>query len=117
MDEVKEAVAVRAGDKLLNPEKVPTEDSTILHACANLLILDEDRAVRLAHHTVREYLRSIPDGSPLSEFQFCPRRDNLMVGIVSLTYLLLDDFERQVVKTNVALPWTCEGWRQQLCNK
>lgn len=98
MDEIKEAVAVRAEDKHLDQDRVPTNDSKILHACANLLILDEDRTVRLAHHTVKEYLLSVSDESPLSSFQFNTDRDDLMVGRACLTYLLFSDFERQVVK-------------------
>lgn len=98
MDEVKEAVAVRAEDKHLDQDRVPTNDSKILHACANLLILDEDRTVRLAHHTVKEYLLSLSNDSPLLSFQFNTDRDDLMVGRACLTYLLFSDFERQVVK-------------------
>ena len=67
IDELKEAVAIRKGDKELNMERIPADDdSRILQCCANLILFDRtDHTIRLAHHTVRQFLLRLPLNSQM----------------------------------------------------
>ena len=66
-DELKEAVSIRKGDKELNMERIPADDdSRILQCCANLILFDRtDHTIRLAHHTVRQFLLRLPLNSQM----------------------------------------------------
>jgi len=89
MDELKEAVAVELGDKDLNHNRIPSDDSRIIRACANLVVFDkDDRKVSLAHHTVKEFLLGPwPIATPTSStFCFDLSKANKELAGVCLTY-------------------------------
>jgi len=102
MDELKEAVAVEPGDKDLNHNRIPSDDSRIIRACANLVVFDkDDRKVSLAHHTVKEFLLGLwPNATPtLPTFCFDLSKANRELAGVCLTYFHFNAFETQLTHT------------------
>jgi len=100
MDELKEALAVEPGDKGLNYEKMPSDNTRILRACANLVIFDrDDRIVSLAHHTVKDFLLGPPTAPFQSSFTFHLSTAIEEIQDICLTYLHFNSFETQLTPT------------------
>ncbi|KAF8242656.1 hypothetical protein K440DRAFT_671281 [Wilcoxina mikolae CBS 423.85] len=101
MDELKEALAVKPGDKDLNYNRIPNDDSRIIRACANLVVFDKDTCkVSLAHHTVQEFLLGRPMSTAISStFRFNLSRANNELAEVCLTYFHFNAFETQLTHT------------------
>lgn len=111
MEELREAISIEPGDKSLIQEKIIKDNSRLLRACGNLVVFDdEDRTVRLAHHTVAEFFfssGSLPSSNP--EFSFSRSEADLEIGEICATFLLFDEFERQVARTREAPPINARG--------
>jgi len=69
----------------------------MLQCCANLIVVDlKDKTVRLAHHTVKQFLTSAVclDSSPL----FSLSDAEFEIGRLCVTYLRYSDFEMQLAQ-------------------
>ena len=118
VEELQEAVAFDSHDKSWNADKIPDAERMI-KSCHGLVVRDtENDNVRLAHHTVQQYLVSAPErlqdtGSegfeeptiPTVRFQFWPELYDLrcdpgsarvLAGTLCMTYLCFSDFSTAV---------------------
>ena len=118
VEELQEAVAFDSHDKSWNADKIPDADKMI-KSCHGLVVRDtENNNVRLAHHTVQQYLVSgqgnLPDtGSEgfeestaptarghfwpeLYRFRCDPKSAEVMAGSLCITYLCFSDFSTAV---------------------
>lgn len=96
--ELTEAVAFEATDTSWNREKVP-DAVRLYQAGGNLVVIDEwDDTVRLAHHTVQQFLLDRPkhQSALATPFHFQPREADLEAGEICVAYLSFSDFERQI---------------------
>jgi ankyrin repeat protein len=106
IEELREAVALDLDDTCLDEDKLPSGDSwRLIQMCGNLAILNrEDSTVRLAHHTVKQFLLSQHDLIPssLSLLAGATLQDiELEIGQLCVTYLCFSDFETQITKREV----------------
>ena len=118
VEELQEAVAFDSRDKSWNADKIPDADK-LIKSCHGLVVRDtENNNVRLAHHTVQQYLVSdqgkLPDtGSKgfeeftastarghfwpeLYRFRCDPKSAEVMAGSLCITYLCFSDFSTAV---------------------
>ncbi|KAI9857208.1 MAG: hypothetical protein M1813_008570 [Trichoglossum hirsutum] len=93
--ELREAVAFRPTDKSWNAEKIP-EASRMIQACRSLIVLGDDETVRLAHHTVQQFLLEPPTKDSIPEFHFQLPQADVGAGEICVAYLSFSDFERQI---------------------
>ena len=110
--ELQEAVAFDSADKRWNIDKIPDGDK-IIRSCLGLVVRDsEDGHVRLAHHTVHQYLVSPHESvrgtnfdesttgahswPELQSFRCDHSSAEKMAGLLCLTYLSFSDFETSV---------------------
>jgi ankyrin repeat protein len=69
----------------------------LIQAYGNLVIFDEiDKTVRLAHHTVQQFLLGPPVRDSIPEFHFQVPQADIEAGDVCVAYLSFSDFETQV---------------------
>ncbi|KAI9776415.1 MAG: hypothetical protein M1839_009612 [Geoglossum umbratile] len=86
VEELEEAIAFGPDDSCWDGNKIPNVD--IVAICANLVVLDgTEKLVRLAHHTVKEFLFSKGRQNPDEFFSFEFHRTNLEVGESCVRYL------------------------------
>lgn len=98
LTELTEAVAFEATDTSWNKEKV-LDAVRLYQAGGNLVVIDEkDDTVRLAHHTVQQFLLNLPDhqSAIAIPFHFRLSEANLEAGEICVAYLSFSDFERQI---------------------
>lgn len=103
LDELKEAITFGPGDQTWDNDKIPvdTNGKRFVQICGNLALLDgKAGTVRLAHHTIKQYLISTPKADGLHRFQFHLTEAQLYAGEVCVTYLLFSDFETQITRSN-----------------
>lgn len=108
VEELQEAVAFDSSDKRWNSDRIPDGDK-IIRSCHGLVIRDaDDGKVRLAHHTVQQYLASPQENILATGLEnvtpgahFWPelqklrcdfRSAEVMAGRVCVTYLCFSDF-------------------------
>jgi ankyrin repeat protein len=106
IEELREAVALDLGDSCLDEDKLPSGDSwRLIQMCGNLAILSrEDSTVRLAHHTVKQFLvsqRNLVPTSPSLLAGASLKDIELEIGQLCITYLCFSDFETQITKREV----------------
>lgn len=101
--ELGEAIAIRWDDKTLNQQRVVCTDMHILEACSNLVVQATDGTIRLAHHTVQEYLTQAadPDLADMGRSPSLQLGDtHALITNACLTYLLFTDFRTQVATSS-----------------
>lgn len=118
IEELQEAVAFNSHDKSWNADKIPDGDKMI-KSCHGLVIRDTgNEAVRLAHHTVQQYLLTSQDKAPaaasqdfeqfitkihywpeLYKFNRDPAVADVMAGELCATYLCFSDFGTAINRT------------------
>lgn len=108
LEELQEAVAFGSCDKSWNVDKIPDGDK-IMRSCHGLVVRDADNGeVRLAHHTVLQYLVSAQESAlatyleehtpgakywpELDNFMCDPDSAEVMAGNFCVTYLCFSDF-------------------------
>jgi ankyrin repeat protein len=106
VEELREAVALDLGDSCLEEDKLPSGDSwRLIQMCGNLAILNrEDSTVRLAHHTVKQFLLSQRTSVPSSPSFLAGvtfQDIEFEIGQLCVTYLCFSDFETQITKREV----------------
>ena len=118
VEELQEAVAFDSHDKSWNCDKIPDADRMI-KSCHGLVVRDkENDNVRLAHHTVQQYLVSAQGGlhntgsegfeestaptarvhfwPELHRFRCDPKAAEVLAGTLCMTYLCFSDFSTAV---------------------
>ena len=118
VEELQEAVAFDSRDKSWNADKIPDADRMI-KSCHGLVVRDTGNDnVRLAHHTVQQYLASAQGGLPVTDiedfkgsmtstarvhfwpelhkFRCDPRSAEILAGTLCMTYLCFSDFSTAV---------------------
>ena len=118
VEELQEAIAFDSHDKSWNANKIPDADRMI-KSCHGLVVRDtENNNVRLAHHTVQQYLVSDQGQLPntgsegfkestapavrghfwpeLYKFRRDPKRAEVLAGTLCITYLCFSDFSTAV---------------------
>lgn len=105
VEELQEALAFDSNDKSWNVDKIP-DGAKIIRSCHGLVIRDAvSETVRLAHHTVQQYLVSPPGHEEvtlgahwpeLSKFRRNSDPAEVMAGSFCVTYLCFSDFETAV---------------------
>ena len=118
VEELQEAVAFDSHDKSWNADKIPDADRMI-KSCHGLVVRDtENDNVRLAHHTVQQYLVSAQGRPPdtgfegfeessaptarghfwpeLYKFRCDPKSAEVLAGTLCITYLCFSDFSTAV---------------------
>lgn len=107
--ELREAVSLDLTDPHLDYSKFPImEDGRLIQCCGNLAVLNrKDNTVRLAHHTVRQFL--LGDNTwqnPMSHMDIgtlaSPSLTESLVGGLCVTYLCFSNFERQITREHRA---------------
>ena len=93
--ELAEAIAFAPSDRSWDPTKIP-DHSRLIQACGNLVVFDDDRTVRLAHHSVQQFLLEPPTKDSIPEFHFQRSEANVEAGEICVTYLSFSDFETQI---------------------
>lgn len=96
--ELTEAVAFKATDTSWNKEKVP-DAARLYQAGGNLVVVDErDDTIRLAHHTVQQFLLNLPEhqSAIATPFHFQLSEADSEAGEICVAYLSFADFERQI---------------------
>lgn len=96
--ELTEAVAFEATDTSWNKEKV-LDALRLYQAGGNLVVIDEkDDTVRLAHHTVQQFLVNLPNHQSViaAPFHFRLEEADVEAGEICVAYLSFSDFERQI---------------------
>jgi len=93
--ELADAIAFGPSDRSWDPTKIP-DHSRLIQACGNLVVLDDDGTVRLAHHTVQQFLLEPPTKDSIPEFHFQQPKANVEAGEICVTYLSFSDFETQI---------------------
>ena len=102
VEELKEAIAFEPGDRSWDNEKIPAEsnEKRFIQICGNLMFLDEEEGtVRLAHHTVQQYMLSTPKSSTSHQYHFQLAEAQLYAGEICVTYLSFSDFETQITES------------------
>lgn len=99
LDELREAIAIKPLQKSYKADEIPTNPNGLhlIQACRNLVVVDYYGKVRLAHHTVQQFLQA-PDNETFADrFRFEAAIANTQLGTICLTYLSFTDFESQVI--------------------
>ena len=98
LSELREAIAIEPGDEHWERTKISTEadGKRFLQNCGSLVLFDEmDNTVRLAHHTVSQYLR---------QHTVCGEKGDDLLADVCLTYLNFADFAMQLTPATEKFP-------------
>ena len=98
-DELAEAIAVEPLDPSWDSEKIPTDLDHMIASCGSLVVLEnQDNTVRLAHHTVQQFL--IVPGDEQLTYSIQTRDDEARdyVSAICITYLSFSDFESQMIR-------------------
>ncbi|KAE9966394.1 hypothetical protein BLS_007037 [Venturia inaequalis] len=103
IEELREAMALDLTDSHFDEDKLPSGDNwRLIQMCGNLAVLNrDDNTVRLAHHTVQQFLLtqsdllytdvSVPGYLTLPDIE-------IEIGQLCVAYLCLSDFETQVAR-------------------
>ena len=96
LTELAEAVAFGPTDRSWDATKIPNA-SRLIQTCGYLVIFDEDdKTVRLAHHTVQQFLLRPPMKDSIPEFHFQLSQADVEAGETCVAYLSFSDFETQI---------------------
>ncbi|EPE30309.1 hypothetical protein GLAREA_13032 [Glarea lozoyensis ATCC 20868] len=97
VDQMKEAIAFTIDDTDFDSEKIVTNFNRLVRACSNLIVVDHEDTggiVRLAHHTVHQYL--LQPTYEHTRFHFSMDDAHKMAGEICLAYLNFACFDGQV---------------------
>jgi hypothetical protein len=95
IDELLEAITINSQDRTFPLARIPTHGLRVVQACLNLVVLDDDDTVRLAHQTIQQFLCTLPEPSA---FRCDFAQANKELGELCVAYLAFSDFETQLVR-------------------
>jgi ankyrin repeat protein len=102
VEELQEALSIEPGQRYMDNGNLPNDMDRVLAACCGLAFVDEeDDTVHYIHQSVKEYLfgRSSEGSDSFSEADL-----DKHLGVLCLTYLDFNDFQRQLVKQAPSAP-------------
>ena len=103
LEELREAIALEPYQSSLVSHNLPNDMEIILRSCCGFVFADEEeQTVHFMHHSVKKFLFSKSMGPDVCTFS----QSNLdkELGLLCMTYLNLDCFQRQLAKAgNAAL--------------
>ena len=103
IEEFKEAAAFDPSDRSWNEDRIPHEDH-MFESCRGLIIKDaDDQTVRLAHHTVLQYLTTGLSTIIDPFFKISTIEAEIFAGKTCMSYLLFSDFETQLTTAQLGL--------------
>ncbi|KAI0959138.1 hypothetical protein AcW1_004054 [Taiwanofungus camphoratus] len=96
LSELREAIAIDTAISTLSNDLLVFNEDVILEICGSLVNYDrESQIVTLSHYSVKEFLLSISKDSPdsLQRFRISLPDAHVELSMLTLTYLLFDDFD------------------------
>lgn len=115
IDKVAEAVVIRPGHISLGAEEKLRDLQDILSICSSLVVLSEQRELRLAHYSVKEFLvsgRIRTSSAPT--FAMTADSANKTMAVICLAYLLLFDQTGMLTDTRLEdfplLHYSAQNW-------
>lgn len=91
--QMREAIAFTIEDTEWDRDKIVTSFNRLVRACSNLIVVDEETTiVRLAHHTVHQYLLESGEG----RFHFAEQEAHDMALEFCVAYLNFSCFDSQI---------------------
>lgn len=104
-----EAVTIQATDQTWPEKHDPFDDSRVIQACLNLVVLQDDDAIHFTHAMSKQFLLSIQGDSEVWNFGFDPSRASMELGEVCITYCHFWTSRRKsAAKTHL-----CKCWKPQ----
>ena len=109
IQELQEAIAFDSTDEKWNPEKIPDADKMV-SLCLGLVVREDQRNVRFAHHTVQQFLLLDKNNGtttssvkePIRDFQFTLEEAEEMAAEICAIYLCFSDFQTAVAILDVS---------------
>ncbi|KAF5245908.1 hypothetical protein FAUST_1495 [Fusarium austroamericanum] len=87
VDQLREALSIKVGDKVIDPQFQINGIEKLTQWCENLVRIDEeDDAVCFSHHSILDYLSNVGSG-PWKDFHINHQEADHHVGQICLTYL------------------------------
>ncbi|MCJ1461962.1 hypothetical protein MMC07_000562 [Pseudocyphellaria aurata] len=107
LEELREAVSIRPGVTSWDASKIVNDMlRSLLDSCGSLVAIDEEYlTVHFAHHSVKQHLLSKPSCSEMMEYHVDIQEADLYLGDVTVTYLNLGGFDRQLAKAESTKTW------------
>jgi len=91
LHELAEAVVLEPGSRVIDPESRLNDPLDVVDICGSLVAFNPAfKTVRIAHHSVREYLTRHLDGSSI--FSLPEKASQRAIAEACINYLLLSDF-------------------------
>jgi len=106
LHELREAIAIDPGDKLLAKDRLVNDMESMIARCCDLVTLDdEDMLVQFPHHSVKQFLLSDPSKPLLFRLSDA----DMLFGEICVTYLNFADFQQQMVEYEKASDYVQGG--------
>ena len=101
LDELGEAISITPGDTGWNKSKLVNDTLKSLESCGSFIVVDEELStVHFAHSSVKRHLLSEPTDLDIRDYHIDLSRADTNLGSIAVTYLNLDLFNNQLVKTS-----------------
>jgi hypothetical protein len=99
LDELREAINVKVGQTVWNPNELINDLPKLLASCGSLLIVEEEHmTVRFAHHSIKQHILYRHAEPSIDSFFIDIQKANLRLGEICVTYLNFGMFETQLTK-------------------
>ena len=99
LEELREAISIEPGTKILDTKNLVNDINSYLDCCGSLLIVDEEYStVHYAHHSIKQYLLSQISNLNVRDYHIEPDKADMNFGEIIVTYLDLDVFKTQLTK-------------------
>jgi hypothetical protein len=99
VEELREAMSIVPADTDWNPKRLINDMQVAISSCGSLLIIDEeDTTVRFTHHSVRQYLLSVPQAPDVAPYHIDGSQADSFMGEICVTYLNMGIFDTQLEK-------------------
>ena len=101
LDELGEAISITPGDTSWNKSKQVNDTLKSLESCGSFIVVDEELStVHFAHSSVKRHLLSEPTDLDIPDYHINLSRADTNLGSIAITYLNLDLFSNQLIKTS-----------------
>jgi ankyrin repeat protein len=110
LEELREALSIEPGETVFNHHRVINDMRKCMGMCGSLLLIDEeDFTVHFAHHSVKQYLFATSTDPVTQQYHTDPVLADLTMGEICVTYLNLNVFDKQLLKTSdIMNRWTSD---------
>ena len=102
IEELREAVTLEPYQRSLVTQNLPNDMDVVLRSCCGFVFTDEEeQTVHFIHHSVKKFLFSKDTG--MHNCAFNQSELDRSVGLLCMTYLNLDNFQRQLAKAETTI--------------